>query len=152
MKIKSIIFVFFLFISLAGFCQEPYVEKGIIIIHSSKDYESAKRVVKDANKQMNFKIDLRGYYKGKKQPLVTDQICGCGQKHDYVARGRWDDGNYISIEYSDRYQGFSKGYYIVVIASGDKDNEEMKKAWATAKGFYPDAYLKSTEVYIGCIH
>ena len=51
-----------------------------------------------------------------------------------------DDGDFISIEYSNKYKGFAKGYYIVVISSGDINNKEP--IFLKAKKFYKSAYIK----------
>ncbi len=153
---KPVILVSFLFTIISlhtiSYSREGFKEAGFVIIHSSKDYESAKKIVEEAHIRMNYKINLRGYYKGNDQPLETDKLCECGNNpHQYIARGRWDDGNYISIEHSDRYTGFIESYYIVVIASGQEDSKKLKEALALAKQFYPSAYLKKIEIYIGCI-
>ena len=67
----------------------------------------------------------------------------------YGTRGRFNDGSYISIEYTDKYEGFSKGYYIVIASSGAKGSlkHELKKI----KKKYPDAYIKTSKIYIGSI-
>jgi len=132
--------------------QQPEVDKGFVIVHSTKDYNAALQTVHEASQKLNTEIDLRGYYPGEESGLKTDFVCGCGEAHGYVARGRWDDGTYISIEYSDRYQGFAKGYYIVVLASGEKTSEILTETLAKAKKHYSDAYIKHTSVYIGCMH
>ncbi len=66
----------------------------------------------------------------------------------YVPRGRYDDGIYISIEYSNSYENFKDGYYIVIAASGDDVKEYLKPVKEVVK----DAYVKSSKVYIGCLH
>ncbi len=141
-----------MFLTNQLFSQDLNVEKGFVIIQSSKDYDSALETVKDARKKLNLKIDLRGYKPHKDEGLYTDIECGCGSTHDYVARGHSDDGKYISIEYSNMYQGFSEGYYIVVIASERKDGDVLKESLKLARKFYPDSYIKNTSVYIGCMH
>ena len=132
--------------------QDPVIDKGFVIIYSSKNYGSAYNMAIRAQEELGVELDLRGYYENETGGLKTDQVCGCGQLHEYVARGRWDDGTYISIEISDRYIGFSKGYYIVMLDSAPKGSDELTNALAKAKEFYPDAYIKNTSVYIGCMH
>jgi hypothetical protein len=68
----------------------------------------------------------------------------------YYSRGRYDNGEYISIEYSNAFTGFAKGYYIVVAYSGE--NIEAKKTLKKVKPFFKSAYIKQTDVYIGCMH
>lgn len=132
--------------------QRPVIEKGFAIIHSTKDYSAALQTVEEASRKLDIKIDLRGYYPNEEIGLKTDSVCGCGEAHDYLARGRWDDGIYISIEYSDRYKGFAKGYYIVIIASGKKGSKQLTETLESAKNYYADSYVKNTSVYIGCMH
>ncbi len=58
----------------------------------------------------------------------------------------------MSIEYSNAYSEFTKGYYIVIAASGSKDDAEIKNAFKKIKLRYRDAYIKSSKVYMGCMH
>ena len=67
----------------------------------------------------------------------------------YVSRGRWDDGLYITVEYSSAIQGFTPGLYVVIAASGQKDT--LVPSLNTVKHFVPDAYMKTASVYIGCM-
>ena len=70
----------------------------------------------------------------------------------YVARGRDDDGLYVSVEYSTAYTGFKPGLYIVIVASDSKAGSIAKDAAKTAKKVFPDAYTRRTGVYLGCMH
>lgn len=134
------------------FSQDLYIEKGFVIIHSSKDYSSALKIAQESSEKMKIDLDLRDYKPDSRLGLITDVECGCGIVHDYIARGHSDDGQYVSIEYSNMYEGFSTGYYIVIIASGRKDDKKLKESLVLAKEYYPDSYIKSTEVYTGCMH
>lgn len=145
-------FIFSLSISSFLFAQSPFVDKGFAIIYSTKDYNAALEIAIDANEKLGIDLDLRGYYKNEDGGLKTDSICGCGQLHEYVARGRWDDGIYISIEFSDRYEGFEKGYYVVMTVSAPTDGDDLDQMVSKAKEYYSDAYVKNTSVFIGCMH
>ncbi len=68
----------------------------------------------------------------------------------YLPRIDRNIAKYISIEYSDGFDGFTKGYYIVIVASGEKGDPAVKKALTDAKKFYHDAYAKTCGVYMGC--
>lgn len=68
----------------------------------------------------------------------------------YVARGRWDSGEYISIEHSSAIQGFTPGLYVVIANTGSP--AEVAPTLAKVKKAVPDAYTKSTQVYVGCMH
>jgi hypothetical protein len=130
----------------------PYVKTGFVIIQSTKNYASAKTTAVAASKRLNSKLDLRGLKPNKKNGL-TFSAADCeneGGYPCYIARGRYDAGKYVSIEWSDAYEGFAKGYYIVIVASGSKADTDA--ALAKAKKIYKDAYNKATEVYVGCMH
>jgi hypothetical protein len=70
--------------------------------------------------------------------------------HWYFPRGRGDDGRYLSIEYSNGYKEFAKGYYIVIAESGEKGS--MKESLKDVKRYYKDSYLKKAKIYMGCLH
>lgn len=151
MKKLTLVLIFLIYLGAINvYAQEPIVSKGFLIIYATKDYQDALRVAKEASSKLELEINLRGYYADKITGLKTDEECECGELHDYVARGRYDDGNYISIEYSDQYQEFAKGLYIVITSSGS--TEELAGALSKAKEFYIDAYIKNASVYIGCMH
>jgi hypothetical protein len=135
--------------------EEMSVEKEFVIILSSTSYKAALRTAKEAATKLQYKLDLRDLQMNKESGLTWDKKT-CENEWDefpcYVARGRYDDGSYVSIEYSDAYQGFRKGYYIVIVAAGEKGSTEVKTALTKAKSFYKTAYSKSTKVYMGCMH
>jgi hypothetical protein len=151
-NVKLLLYFICFFSLTATNAQEAEIEKGFAIIQSTKDYNAALKTVATASRKLNIPIDLRGYYPDQQSGLKTDIACGCGEVHDYLPRGRWDDGVYISIEYSNLFKGFSKDYYIVIIASNSKGSEQLHKALDNAKQYYLDAYIKTTSVYIGCMH
>ena len=135
--------------------EEMFVEKEFVIIRSTADYEAALQTARSAATQLQLKLDLRDLKKNKESGLsFSKKICEeeWEEYPCYVARGRWDDGEYISIEYSDAYNGFRKGYYIVIIAGDEKGDAAVKTILQKAKKYYKDAYSKTTKVYIGCMH
>ena len=83
--------------------------------------------------------------------VCEEDICGGGLNYPiYLPRNDWGDSKYVSVEYSDGFEGFTKGYYIVVIASGEKGDTMIKEALNEAKKFYSDAYVKTCGVWMGC--
>jgi hypothetical protein len=58
----------------------------------------------------------------------------------------------VSIEYSSGYKGFQGGLYIVILANGGGEDENVAAAFRRAHAVYPDAYVKITPVYLGCVH
>jgi hypothetical protein len=154
--IYSIIFVFSVFASNAQTEtteDRPYVKKSFLIILSSKNYTEAKKIATEAAKKLNIKLDLRAL-KPNKESGLTFNAKECEENGwdypCYVSRGRYDDGEFVTIDYSDWFVGFAKGYYIVSTASGNK--EEVKIAFEKVKKMYKSAYVKQAEIYIGCTH
>ena len=129
---------------------EMNIDKSFLIIQSTKNYNRALRKAQQACNELSYTLNLRNLYKDKKVGLASSEICGCGEKHGYIPRGRYDDGQYISIEYSDSFEAFSPGYYIVIVASGKRD--ELNKLLPVIKQDYSDAYIKNSKTYIGCMH
>ena len=131
---------------------EMTVKKSFLILKSTPDYNEALVSARKAAKKLGLKLDLRDLSK-------NDQICLTFPKETcegegwefpcYVARGRFDDGSYVSVEYLSSYEGFTKGLYIVLGAGG---NEETALTLEPARKYFPDAYAKTTKVYVGCIH
>ena len=128
------------------------VSKSFLIVKSTKSYIEAKNFAQNLAKKSDIKLDLRGLDYNKEIMLTyTDTECN---KNNfgypcYVARGRYDNGVYLSVESSDAYEGFTKGYYIVVAASMEKIDKSLLYRM---KRYVPDAYVKHTSVYMGCIH
>ena len=151
---------------MSSFGQENpgcYVRKYFLLIQSTTDYKAALLTAQTAAKGLSIKLDLRGLVRDQNTHIglslpadtclkYTEEEEGVRDSSCYMARGRWDDGTYISIEYSDAYSGFSKGYYIVVVASGDKWDNALAKTLEKVKTKYGDAYIKSCKVYMCCMH
>lgn len=138
-----------------------YAEKDFLIILSTKDYNSALLTAQKACKALDIKLDLRSLMPDSDTIYgLTLPVDTClkywGDLNDYqdstcyIARGRYDDGVYISIEYSSQYYSFAKGYYIVMVDSGSKGDSELKKTLEKVKTRYPDAYINTSKVYMCC--
>ena len=126
---RILIIVWLLLVGKISIAQDerPYVKTGFVIIQSTKDYNTAKATAQKAALQLKQKLDLRDLKANKKSGLTYSQK-DCeneGGYPCYISRGRYDSGDYISIEWSNAFDGFAKGYYIVVIASGAKEETEQ---------------------------
>ena len=161
--IRTVFILMFLFplFTIAQSNNDCIVKKDFLIIHSGKNYRTALAVAQKASKELNIKMDLR------ELSPVTDTALGlslpyisCKSMYEdivppdtccYIARGRSDDGEYISIEYSSAYDGFARGYYIVIVSSGMKAENGMKKLLNRVKTKFKDAYIKSSWVYVCCL-
>ena len=125
------------------------VEKEFLIIKSTTSYDEAEAFSKQMAKKLSIKLDLRGLVFNKKSFLTFSKTeCQDFGYPYYLGRGRYDDGEYISIEHSSFYDEFKDGYYIVVVASGDSILSSLKKV----KKIVPDAYVKKEKIYMGCVH
>lgn len=65
--------------------------------------------------------------------------------------GAETDSEFLSVERSEAYTGFAKGYYIVV-GGIYATRGEAKQSLTKFVPFVPDAYAKKTTIYYGCIH
>lgn len=130
------------------------VEKHFVIIKSTTSYSEALSVARSASKKIGVNINLRGLkLYGKNKLTFGSEACDSLEGYPcYTARGRWDDGEYISIERSDAYSSMKRGYFIVVAASGDSETKGFKLISYKAKKAYSDAYSKRDSVYVGCMH
>ncbi len=132
-----------------------FEKKGFVIISAGTNYDASLKIAKEAAKKFSYKLDLRDHIQNDIIGLtIPETVC---EEHGfefpaYIVRGRYDDGKYVSIEYTDSYEGFTPGYYIVVVASGSKGNKELTEALSEAKKIYKGAYIKYADVYQGCIH
>ena len=134
-----------------GMAQQS-ISKSILIVKSTKSYDEAKKVAEKLAKMSGLKLDLRGLVYNDEIMLSepTDLCRENGFDYPcYVARGRYDDGVYLSVELSDAYEDFVRGYYIVVAASMEAIDKDLVQK---LKRYVPDTYVKRTLVYMGCIH
>lgn len=97
------------------------------------------------------------YNHPNKQLVLSITKADCeGNAYDYpcyTARrdGHADNSDYVSIEYSTGYEGFSPGYYIVVAAIGAPGSSVVSAVLASARKWYPNAYAKQTRIWHGCM-
>lgn len=147
---------FLLLLLITITCLSTHISHGqtkktsFLIIQSTKAYNPALKTAQLACNKLGLTLDLKGNYKDEKNGLTNSEICGCGESHGYLSRGRYDDGHYISIEYSSAYDEFNKGYYIVVVSSGDR--KKVESILEKVQMHFKDAYIKNADIYMGCMH
>jgi len=154
---RTIIFILSVIFGLQAFGQNDHLfaDKSFLIIASTNNIDEAFAIARTASQKTGLE-----FHDNK---LRADKSIGATFPADtckdngfefpcYVARGRYDDGSYLSVEYSDGYSGFRKGLFIVIASSGDKNNLAFKKTSKTIRQTYPKSYIKQTKVYLGCIH
>ncbi len=134
---------------------DQWPEKQVLILKSTQDYDEALKTAQEASSALMIRMDLRELSANKETGLTFSEY-DCNESNFnfpcYIARGRSDDGIYISIEHSSAYQNFKPGYYIVVAAIYSPNDKEIDAALLKVRGKYTDAYIKSTKVYTGCLH
>ena len=134
---------------------ENIVDVAFVVVGVSEDYAEASRVAERAARELGVVLDLRG--------LVNDPEYGLTLRAEectdplypfpfYLPRGRFDAGEYVSIERSDGYSALRAGYFVVIAASGAPRSAEMTAALAKARRVVPDAYEFREKVYVGCMH
>lgn len=131
------------------------IDKQIVIISSSKDYPTAKKMALDASRKLHIELSI-DWLKPHKKTGLTFSEANCEEYGYpcYIARGEGyaDTSRLITIEYSSAYQGFAKGYYIVVAGVGPPHSPSVKSILRLARTHYKDAYAKTTKVWYGCMH
>lgn len=124
--------------------------KSFLVVKTTKRYAAALRKAQKAANDLQIPMDLRGLYADKEKGLHSNEVCGCGLEHGYVARGRYDDGKYISIEYSSAYEEANPERYLVVVASGTR--KEINMLYPEVKSFFKRTEIIHSDVYMGSMH
>ena len=115
------------------------------IILSTKDYTAAFEFAEKAAKTLDMEFSTRGYIYSAEEMLADTAECGCGMVHGYIPRGRYDNGDYLSIE-------IKGDYYVVVVTSGLKEEEGFQTSMDKARAISKDAYVLNQEVWMCCMH
>ncbi len=130
---------------------EATVSTRFLIALSTKSYSEAKAFAKKLSGKTSIPLKFRGLHYNSKLGLSLNKSA-CNdidfEYPCYEARGRYDDGTYISVEYSNSYENFKNGYYIVVVSSGKESQNTLSKI----KRIVKDAYIKRSNIYMGCMH
>jgi hypothetical protein len=129
--------------------------KSFVVVKMNKQYEDAKRDAIEASRQLKLRIDLRGLsYNAEEGLSLSEAECdsnGWSYPTNYP-RGRFDDGNYVSIEWSNAFDHLTKGNYIVVVSSGEKKKPSLRNMLDKSLKFFPGAFIANSKVYMGCVH
>ena len=130
--------------------QQPSIKKDFLIVKSTKSYKEAESFAGKLATRMDMKYMKEVQFNKETGLTHSKKMCKEGRLEYpcYVSRGRYDDGVYVSVEYSNDYAGFARGYYLVIVASGSYAKTTLKQI----KRYEPSAYVKSATIYMGCIH
>ena len=129
---------------------DPYKECTFLILASAAEYPRAKAVAQESCLRLGVRLDLRGFTEHRQTGLTLApdrcRATGLGEHPCYFARGKYDDGAYVSIEYSSAYPELKPGLYLVVAYSGEAT--EATKRLAPARAVFPDARLETLRIYM----
>jgi len=127
-----------------------YHDKYILILKSTEDYNEAVAFAVQSREKLGLKFDNdKVKYSKSKGIYFSEDIDDVAYRGKYYPR-RYD-GEYISLENSNGYYGFSPGY-IIVVGGIYSDKKSADKGLSRVKEFYKDAYAKKTVMWMGCIH
>lgn len=132
---------------------EAWATKSLIVIKSTTSFRAAKAAAIQAAERLGVRLDLRGLAESQKIGLTFPKVVCDANGYSYpcyVSRSRYDDGLYVSVEYSNVYEGLTRGLYLVILASGGVD--ELQPALALGRRSYPDAHVQTTKVYVEWVH
>lgn len=133
------------------------VPKNIVILQSTRDYNAALAGARQAAAKLKRPLKLNDNHPNKELGLSLTKADCEGNGYDfpcYLPRGNGmaEDSDYLSVEFSDGYEGFAKGYYIVVAALANPNSANLSQTLARVRKAYPSAYAKHTSVWRGCMH
>lgn len=156
---KAILLSALLLAGLAAKGQVPgvLVLKDVVILQSTPDYAAALASAKEAAVRLHRPLELAGNQPNKKLGLsLSKKACAAGglEYPCYTPKGQGaaENSEYISVEFSDGYAGFAKGYYLVVAALASPQSPSSRQALARIRRVYPAAYTKRTNVFFGCMY
>jgi hypothetical protein len=128
---------------------EFFSDRYILILKSTKDYNEALNFARNAARKLKLEFDNDNRRYSKKKGIYFEGIPDDDYNGGYYPR-RYSD-EFISLENSDGYKGFKKGY-ILVVGGIYNDRRASNEALGRVKAVYPDAYVKKTKMWMGCIH
>lgn len=149
------LFILFTLLGLELNAQEyqyPETTVGFLVIYSTNDFDKAHLLGQKSADSLNTDFS-DGYLFDQEEGLIDTTTCGCGIQHGYIPRGRFDDGDYISVELTDSYDLSGEfGRYLVVACSYPVSFHLWPDIIENIRKKYPEAYYFETTVYTGCMH
>jgi hypothetical protein len=132
--------------------------RWVVILGVYKDFAEAKADALKFSKASKVPFSMRGNIfdkKGLHFPKDIDDPLYAGEyvsrSHNTYVDGKKELEEHLSVERSDGYQGFAKGYYIVVGTISETGKDGLAQA-ERFKAFSKDTYVKKTIIYLGCMH
>ncbi len=133
----------------------PIERKSFIVIYSGRSYAPALKKAKEAASKLQYPLDLRGLQPNKETGLTITEADADSNGWEYPTnypRGRFDDGKYVSIEYSSGYDEWKPKQYLVIVWSGFPMDPKRKIVFSEVKKLFPSARVQNTNIYTGCMH
>jgi hypothetical protein len=141
-----------------AFFRSHTYDKYLVIVCAVPEFRSARREAERVSMLSGVQFSMNGRVWDPNRGLILPDVCDdpvyCGE---YLPR-RYNELHfitnlvgYISVEKSEAYPHLEKGYYIVLAAICDS-NDEAEQELLKFKPFAPKAYIAKTEIYMGCIH
>ena len=135
-----------------------FVRMGVLVIGSYKSYDAALRAAKSYGQRSGHQYDSRGMVYDKRRGLIwpddsEDEIwAGAYAPRRYDTEcAPWNGSPCVTVERSAEYEGFAPGLYIVVDGILDRSPERAQRL-AAARKLVSGAYVKDTDIYMGCMH
>lgn len=130
-------------------------EKDFVVLPAIASYAEARRVAGAAARGLGLKVDLRRARPDGHGGLIFSAADCKANDWDYpcyVARGRYDDGAYVSIDEAARFFDDEEEGYLVILASGPKGDPLAQAVAKKALALFPAAELRTDAVSEACIH
>jgi hypothetical protein len=101
----------------------PFADKQFVIVKTTRDFAEADAIAHVASAKLALRLGRSPVFPEAQHGLTFSKADCDAAGFDfpcYVPRGRWDDGEYVSIEWSSAYESFTRGYYVVIVSSGSR--------------------------------
>ena len=126
-----------------------YQDRYIVVLSIMENYDDAVVLAMAASYKLGIRFDHENkWYSTRKRIRYSQDIKDKLYKGAYHPR-RYE-GEYISLENSDYYKGFPRGY-IIVVAGIYGDKKSAAKALARIRKSYRYAYVQKTVMWMGYI-
>lgn len=138
--------------SYESYVAEQTVTKYFLVIGTFRTFSGAERAASRLQLRTGLAHESEPLEVFAGQPSYAREVCDLnGWDYPcYVPRGRFDDGSYLSVEPSEGYTGMKPGYFVVIAASGSRDDVLAEQQALGKRGVR--SYVASSEVWLGCIH
>jgi hypothetical protein len=137
---------------------EQFARMGVLVVGSYRSYGAALRAARSYSQRSGHPYASRGMVYDKKRGLIwpddiEDEIwAGAYAPRRYDSEcAPWNGSPCVTVERSTEYEGFAPGFYIVVGGILDHSPERAQRL-AEARQLVSGAYVKDTDIYLGCMH